>query len=398
MDESTDLEGDQRHLVEVVYDWYRTKHRWPSLTAVALRLDQEHIDIEEVMGSIPADILGRPQHPFDPGQGTLSLTLKGMSLVPEAIPDLNLMVMAIGLCWAAASATPPESLTDPALFTVTSDEMREMLSAHKRPSDPTTLATLGHLLQSVRGLSRSGSNSQEGLPWGVSFDVWELRRYRHVHSVDDLLSMQAEDARQRERLFPTAVVKTQSAAIGMVVVSGSVDSTVQDQSADVDTPLGAGASSDTIVRGQPFQDPRYLFVMMPSQSRQEWSERVYGWIIQVCRSLVTDYPGLNWHTATELIEAGQIPDQVRTEIARAGLLLADLTSNNPNVLYEVGFAHGAGKGVIFMNQDLSESPFDLSVHRQIEYNLENEYEFRENLNAWLRKFLGEPDPAPSEAG
>lgn len=51
------------------------------------------------------------------------------------------------------------------------------------------------------------------------------------------------------------------------------------------------------------------------------------------------------------------------------VVIADLTGNNPNVLYELGVAHALNKKVIVITKDeLSNLPFDLKSYRAKDYN------------------------------
>lgn len=54
-----------------------------------------------------------------------------------------------------------------------------------------------------------------------------------------------------------------------------------------------------------------------------------------------------------------VMEQLREGLAKADLLLADVSKANPNVLWEVGFAQAMGKPVILIARDPSEIPFDL---------------------------------------
>jgi hypothetical protein len=62
-----------------------------------------------------------------------------------------------------------------------------------------------------------------------------------------------------------------------------------------------------------------------------------------------------------------LDDQILRHIETADLLVADLTDTNGNVMYEVGYADALRKAIVVINQDVASTPFDLSVHRQIEY-------------------------------
>src|SRR5207248_8991106 len=55
-------------------------------------------------------------------------------------------------------------------------------------------------------------------------------------------------------------------------------------------------------------------------------------------------------------------------IDQATLVVAELTSLNPNVLYELGVAHGLKKPTVLLAQDIAEVPFDLRSYRIISYS------------------------------
>ena len=76
----------------------------------------------------------------------------------------------------------------------------------------------------------------------------------------------------------------------------------------------------------------------------------------------------------EVIRADDIQDQqnilksVVDGINRSDLIVADLTTNNPNVFYELGLAHALRKPVILVTQSIDEVPFDLKSYRLLEYS------------------------------
>lgn len=66
--------------------------------------------------------------------------------------------------------------------------------------------------------------------------------------------------------------------------------------------------------------------------------------------------------------AGNIIRQIVEGIARATLVVADLTALKPNVLYELGVAHGLGVPVLTLCQRSGdEMPFELRSYRYTEY-------------------------------
>ena len=56
---------------------------------------------------------------------------------------------------------------------------------------------------------------------------------------------------------------------------------------------------------------------------------------------------------------GRIVEEVYRSIRNAAFLIADLTLERPNVMYEIGFAHGLGKSLVFTAREGTVKPFDL---------------------------------------
>lgn len=65
---------------------------------------------------------------------------------------------------------------------------------------------------------------------------------------------------------------------------------------------------------------------------------------------------------------GVVLDQILEKIGVADLVVAEVTGNNPNVLYEVGVAHNLGKQVVLLRAEVAEqTPFDIAHFRRIDY-------------------------------
>jgi nucleoside 2-deoxyribosyltransferase len=65
--------------------------------------------------------------------------------------------------------------------------------------------------------------------------------------------------------------------------------------------------------------------------------------------------------------AGRITDDIHNSIRQASLCISELTGNNPNVMWETGYAMALGKPTILIAQTIEDLPFDLKVHRVIAY-------------------------------
>lgn len=61
-------------------------------------------------------------------------------------------------------------------------------------------------------------------------------------------------------------------------------------------------------------------------------------------------------------------ERIYNQINKADLIIADMTGRNPNVFYEVGYAHALGKKVILLTQRADDIPFDLKHYPHIVYS------------------------------
>lgn len=59
--------------------------------------------------------------------------------------------------------------------------------------------------------------------------------------------------------------------------------------------------------------------------------------------------------------------RIYSQIEKADLIIADMTGKNPNVFYEVGFAHAKEKLTLLITKEANDIPFDLKHYRHIVY-------------------------------
>jgi nucleoside 2-deoxyribosyltransferase len=132
---------------------------------------------------------------------------------------------------------------------------------------------------------------------------------------------------------------------------------------------------------------------------EAWSDGTYTFIRRVAATVSADF-SLVIERADEITASGRITDQIETAIQRSAVVIADITGvnpgeparnhPNPNVMWELGYAHALGKEVIILNQDPKQSPFDLSVHRQVAYATIPTSANEQLLERHLRHALGAP--------
>jgi hypothetical protein len=108
------------------------------------------------------------------------------------------------------------------------------------------------------------------------------------------------------------------------------------------------------------QPKPFVFVLMPFDKE---FEDVYKLGIKTsCQNA-----GAYAERVDEQIFATSILERIYNEINKADVIVADMTGRNPNVFYEVGYAHALGKTVILLTRKADDIPFDLKHYPHIVY-------------------------------
>ncbi|HEV2538283.1 MAG TPA: hypothetical protein VGU03_01120 [Frateuria sp.] len=90
--------------------------------------------------------------------------------------------------------------------------------------------------------------------------------------------------------------------------------------------------------------------------------------------------------ADEIHQIGLVIEDINSSLRQCAVVIADITPDNPNVYYEVGYAHALGKPTILMcDRARGRLPFDLSGFRTIFY--ENSIRGKPLVEETLRKHL-----------
>lgn len=104
----------------------------------------------------------------------------------------------------------------------------------------------------------------------------------------------------------------------------------------------------------------FAFVLMPF-------DKAFDDIYKLGIKETASQLGLLAERVDEQIFREGILERIYRQIEVADLILADMSGQNPNVFYEVGYAHAKGKLCILMTRDAADIPFDLKHHRHIVY-------------------------------
>ena len=114
------------------------------------------------------------------------------------------------------------------------------------------------------------------------------------------------------------------------------------------------------------QDTKNIFVLMPFVDEFDDVYLVVHDAVRVTQDAIGQR--LRCFRADDISKPGRITEQIMESIRDADLLIADLSGNNPNVMYELGYGHALCKPTIIINQEVSSSPFDVKDFRQIVYD------------------------------
>lgn len=90
----------------------------------------------------------------------------------------------------------------------------------------------------------------------------------------------------------------------------------------------------------------------------------------------------------EQVFQGSIIGRIYNNIAKADTIVADMTGRNPNVFYEVGYAHALNKLVVLLTKEAKDIPFDLKDYPHIVYSSISE--LKSTLTARVQWFVKNP--------
>jgi len=130
-------------------------------------------------------------------------------------------------------------------------------------------------------------------------------------------------------------------------------------------------------------DEKLCFVMMP------FSDAAVAGVYEQIIKPVVEQNGLTPERADSIKKSRHIMADLWGGITKARALIADLTSSNANVYYELGLCHALNKTPILMIQEGQELPFDLKQFRTIFYSrdIEKLEEAKRELDGFIKEAL-----------
>lgn len=123
-----------------------------------------------------------------------------------------------------------------------------------------------------------------------------------------------------------------------------------------------------IAQPQGAQEEKTCFVMMPISDTEGYREGHFSEVYEELIVPAVSEAGYQCKLATSTSSAHLIQLEVITQIATAPLCICDLSTNNPNVLFEYGLRQAFDLPTVLIKDDITRRIFDLSGFRDIEYD------------------------------
>ena len=104
----------------------------------------------------------------------------------------------------------------------------------------------------------------------------------------------------------------------------------------------------------------FAFVLMPFAEK-------FDDVYKIGIKEAAEKAGVRAERLSDQLYAEGMLERIYRQIDSADLVIADMSDRNPNVFYEVGYAHAKDKLVILITDDASSIPFDLQHCRHLVY-------------------------------
>jgi hypothetical protein len=116
-------------------------------------------------------------------------------------------------------------------------------------------------------------------------------------------------------------------------------------------------------------DRKTCFVISPIGNDDSETRIRADWVLEeIIEPVFADFTEFRVERADRVALPGLIDEQVIGRILTATICIADLTTLNPNVFYEIGIRHSIGRPIIHIHEESEQIPFDISAYRSIKFS------------------------------
>jgi len=206
---------------------------------------------------------------------------------------------------------------------------------------------------------------------GVRETLFVLRRrLEQAQTAEELRSLVGE-VRRLTTAFST-IAQNRAMAERIAELEAKVDSLAQPQDP------GTGNSDDNLVTVEKLKEKRVLFAVMPFH--EDFSDVWVGGIQRAATGT-----GLTPIRIDMISKSSAITDDIVSVIDLAEIVVVDVTRNNPNVMFEFGFALARRKPHVVISQSAEFLTFDIKDIRTVLYR--NCWKGIEDLHKELQRFI-----------
>jgi SIR2-like protein/uncharacterized protein DUF4145 len=211
----------------------------------------------------------------------------------------------------------------------------------------------------IRRVVRSRLGTFERMAYIVQFDVAEHEIESALRDKLHIISLDTSTGRSRDELLADLFGEIQEQLDSKAAsrLRASRPDVFEAVEAEVIQRAVRSRESATVMEAT----SRLCFVMMPFG-------RSYDGVYRSMIAPTAAEQGLAVLRADEMSGSGFVMEQIRTAIQQSRLCIADISDNNANVLYEVGFANALGKAIVLLARRGSDLPFDVAHQRVVLYD------------------------------
>ncbi|MHB0864781.1 hypothetical protein ACYCS5_26930 [Paenibacillus sp. SEL3] len=110
------------------------------------------------------------------------------------------------------------------------------------------------------------------------------------------------------------------------------------------------------------------FIVMPISDAEGYEKGHFGRVYEHIIKPACELAGFEPIRADDVKHTNAIILDIIKKIIEADMVLCDLSSRNPNVLYELGIRHAFNLPVVLIKDKITPRPFDISALRDVEYD------------------------------